>query len=59
MKNFIYLLLIGTLTLLPKNSFAQVDPEEMGAWYMYIFNTRFKNDSLWESKVIFNTGILM
>ena len=47
MKNFIYLLLIGTLTLLPKNSFAQVDPDEMGAWYMYIFNTRFKNDSLW------------
>ena len=33
-----------------KNSFAQVDPEEMGAWYMYIFNTPFKNDSLWAIK---------
>ncbi len=26
---------------------AQTDPDEMGAWYMYIFSTQFKKDSLW------------
>lgn len=47
MKKWFCLLLLGLLLSLPKTSTAQSDPNEIGAWYMYIFNTRFKKDTLW------------
>ena len=49
MKNWHKLLLLSLAFLLslPIKSNAQTNPSEMGAWYMYIFNTRFNKDSLW------------
>ena len=47
MKKLIYTLPLLLLLNLPTNINAQTDPDEMGAWYMYILSTRFKKDSLW------------
>ncbi|MAV79307.1 MAG: hypothetical protein CMC22_03850 [Flavobacteriaceae bacterium] len=46
MKNWFNLILL-VLLCIPYTSQAQTDPDELGAWYMYVFNTRFKKDSLW------------
>ena len=46
MKNWFYLIFLIFLCL-NNTSQAQTDPDELGAWYMYVFNTRFKKDSLW------------
>ena len=46
MKKQIILLLIGIVFFGPIQTRAQADPDEMGAWYMYVFSTRFK-DSRW------------
>ena len=45
MKNWFYLISLIFLCL-PNPSQAQTDPDELGSWYMYVFNTRFKKDSL-------------
>lgn len=47
MKKLIYTLPFVLLLNLPTNINAQTDPDEMGAWYMYILSTQFKKDSLW------------
>ena len=47
MKKLIYTLPLLLLLNLPTNINAQTDPDEMGAWYMYILSTQFKKDSLW------------
>ena len=47
MKKLIYTLPLLLLLNLPTNINAQSDPDEMGAWYMYILSTQFKKDSLW------------
>ena len=47
MKKWFYTLSLALLFSFSNNLYAQNDPEEMGAWYMYVFNTRFKKDSLW------------
>ncbi|HSG88783.1 MAG TPA: DUF2490 domain-containing protein [Pseudomonadales bacterium] len=39
-------LLITLLCCMPKWAFAQVDEDQLGAWYMYFWNTRF-DDSRW------------
>ena len=47
MKNWLNIHLLLILFILPNNIQAQTDPNQMGAWYMYIFNSQFKKDSLW------------
>ena len=47
MRKWFSILFLAIFFSIPKTTQAQADPDEMGAWYMYIFNTRFKNDSLW------------
>ncbi len=47
MRKWFILLPLALLLILPSNTSAQTDPDEIGAWYMYIFNTHFKKDSLW------------
>jgi len=47
MKKLTILLPLLLLLCIPNNTNAQSNPDEMGAWYIYIFNTRFKKDSLW------------
>ena len=39
------IILIVTIILLPKVSDCQVDQGKLGAWYMYFFNTTFKESS--------------
>jgi len=46
MKKGIIILAASILYLLPKNGNAQLDEDKMGAWYMYFFNTTFK-ESPW------------
>lgn len=46
MKKTIIILIAGICYLLPKNGNAQLDEDKMGAWYMYFFNTTFK-ESPW------------
>jgi hypothetical protein len=47
MKKRFYFLALTLLFCFSNTIHAQTDPDEMGAWYMYIFNTQFKKDSLW------------
>lgn len=47
MKKRFYFLALTLLFCFSNTIQAQPDPDEMGAWYMYIFNTQFKKDSLW------------
>ncbi len=47
MKNHFYTLLFAFYLCIPNNINAQDDPNDIGAWYMYIFETRFQKDSLW------------
>ena len=44
-KNILFALII-TLLATPKNGKAQVDENQLGAWYMYFFNTTIK-ESAW------------
>ena len=46
MKNKVVLLLIVSFFLISKNVSAQFDEQQPGAWYMYFFNTTFK-ESPW------------
>jgi hypothetical protein len=46
MKIQILLMFFGFALFIPNQSKAQEDPNEFGAWYMYILNTNF-NDSQW------------
>ena len=45
MKNNFYFLLISISVLTSKIGNAQIDENELGAWYMYFFNTTFKESS--------------
>ena len=47
MKKWFYTPLLILSYSLPTNTQAQTDPDEMGTWYLYVFNTHFKKDSLW------------
>jgi hypothetical protein len=46
MKKNLYLLVISISLLMSKNGNAQINEDKMGAWYMYFFNTTFK-ESPW------------
>ena len=46
MKNSFCLILISLLLIFSKNGNAQINEDKMGAWYMYFFNTTFK-ESPW------------
>tara|TARA_B100001057_G_C22642367_1_gene868753 strand:- start:205 stop:903 length:699 start_codon:yes stop_codon:yes gene_type:complete len=46
MKKQILLIFLGLVLFFPHQSKSQSEPDELGAWYMYIFNTSF-NDSQW------------
>jgi hypothetical protein len=46
MKNLFNSILLIFLCI-TYTSQAQTDPDELGAWYMYVFNSRFKKDSMW------------
>ena len=46
MKNSFCLILISLLLLFSKNGNAQINEDKLGAWYMYFFNTTFK-ESRW------------
>lgn len=45
MKKSIFLSIIGISLLLPKFGGAQTNEDKLGAWYMYFFNTTFKESS--------------
>lgn len=45
MKKSIFLTIICVSLLLPKTGEAQVNEDQLGAWYMYFFNTTFKESS--------------
>ena len=45
MKKHVYLLIISILLLVSKNGNSQINEDQMGAWYMYFFNTTFKESS--------------
>jgi hypothetical protein len=47
MKKWFYTPILALLFSFHTNIYSQIDPDEMGAWYLYIVNTRFKKDSLW------------
>ena len=40
--NYFLMPIIGFFLLLPRYGCAQIDEDRMGAWYMYFFNTTFK-----------------
>jgi hypothetical protein len=46
MKKSLLVLIISISLFTPKNGNAQINENEMGAWYMYFFNTTFK-ESPW------------
>ena len=46
MKKNVYLLIISICLLVAKKGNAQLNEDQMGAWYMYFFNTTF-NESPW------------
>ena len=41
----IFLFIVSVLVLLPMTGSSQINEEELGAWYMYFFNTTFKESS--------------
>jgi len=45
MKKIVLIGLISFSFLVPKSSDAQIDQDKLGAWYMYFFNTTFKESS--------------
>ncbi|MEQ8580753.1 MAG: DUF2490 domain-containing protein [Marinoscillum sp.] len=45
MKKSIFLSIICISILLPKSGEAQINEDKLGAWYMYFFNTTFKESS--------------
>jgi hypothetical protein len=45
MKNSFYFLLVSISILLPKIGNAQINEDKLGAWYMYFYNTTFKESS--------------
>ena len=47
MKKYLLTFLVLLFLNVPNLTKAQTDPDEMGAWYMYILSTQFKKDSLW------------
>ena len=47
MKKWFYTPILALLFSFATNIHAQTDPDEMGAWHLYVYNTRFKKDSLW------------
>ena len=46
MKKGIFLIIISICFFYPKSGEAQIDEDKLGAWYMYFFNTTFK-ESPW------------
>jgi len=46
MKRTVFLTFIIIFYLLPNKAVAQIDEDKLGAWYMYFFNTTFK-ESRW------------
>jgi len=46
MKKSIFLIIISICFFYPKSGEAQIDEDKLGAWYMYFFNTTFK-ESPW------------
>jgi len=45
MKRRIFLIVLSISFFLPKVGEAQIDEDKLGAWYMYFFNTTFKENS--------------
>ncbi|MBL4710567.1 MAG: DUF2490 domain-containing protein [Flavobacteriales bacterium] len=45
MKKNLFLLVVSLSFILPKIGNAQINEDELGAWYMYFFNTTFKESS--------------
>lgn len=45
MKRNLFLIVLGFAIFLPTISKAQIDENKLGAWYMYFFNTTFKESS--------------
>ena len=45
MKNSLIILVFSIASFLPKHGSAQIDEDELGAWYMYFFTTTFKESS--------------
>ena len=45
MKNSLLILVLSIASFFPKFGSAQIDEDELGAWYMYFFNTTFKESS--------------
>jgi len=46
MKKTIFLIILSTYFLFPNTAKAQINEDKLGAWYMYFFNTTFK-ESQW------------
>ena len=46
MKKSLILLSIAIILCVPKSAFSQLNEDKLGAWYMYFFNTTFK-ESQW------------
>ncbi len=46
MKRSIFFIVLCISSVMPKNGTAQINRDELGAWYMYFFNTTFK-ESPW------------
>lgn len=42
MKKIAFIITLAVLLLAPINTNAQIDNDKLGAWYMYFFNTTFK-----------------
>lgn len=45
MKKSLFFLAVSISLFLPKNGNAQINENDIGAWYMYFFNTTFKESS--------------
>ena len=45
MRKILLLTVVSLSFILPKEGSAQIDEDELGAWYMYFFNTSFKESS--------------
>ena len=45
MKNILTFIIIAFSLFAQKQGNAQIDEDKLGAWYMYFFNTTFKESS--------------
>ena len=45
MKQFLFTIILSSSLLFSSNTFAQIDEDQTGAWYMYFFNTTFKESN--------------